>query len=109
MESKYAKFLRETKGLTCIETNTHMVIYKMEDNVLEIYEAYAEPDFRGKGLLFKILRKLEAEAKEKGCTEMHTYAAKEYKHKDKSHSLFLKYGAQPFKETEEYIYYRKDI
>jgi hypothetical protein len=77
-------------------------MWKIVDDTLEIHEVYSEEK---PGYAKEVIDIFIAD---KDVKYVETYVDKDYINMDKSDRFIRKFGGIPYKQTEEYIYYRME-
>ena len=79
------------------------IAWRMKGNVLEIYDIYSEEP---KGEFVKFIKRFIK------CSNKAVYVDgsidKEYRNFNRSHELLSSFGMKPYRETEEFVYYRME-
>lgn len=97
------KYLNITKGLEYLEEGKKFILYKIDKDVLDVWDVYSE---EGLEPLMKMMLKLEEKS---GCYFVKGYVDKNYKYKERSEKMLEKYGMKYLRETEDYTIYMKKV
>ena len=106
-DTMFYRYFERRLGLEIYETEKDFVLYKIEDDKLCIYDFYSENE--EKGSMFNVISEVVKIGQEQGCRLMEGYLDKEGNYLDRAKYLMEKYGMKPYKETDDYVYYIKEL
>ena len=93
-------YLEKTKELEYTRQGDMFILWKMNDNILEIHDIYSEED-SGKMLKFALDF---VESKQFDILE--GYVDRDYSNKDRSIKILENFGMSFYKKTDDYLYFR---
>jgi hypothetical protein len=93
-------YLVKAKGLQYTREDNMFILWKLNGHILEIHDIYSK---EGPGKMLKFALDFVESI---DCKIVEGYIDKDYADKDRSHDILINFGMRPYKETEEYVYYR---
>lgn len=109
MNELYFKYIKERENTDYIKNEKGFITYRIEDNVVRVFDLYVEPNFRRTSIATDLCDKLRILAKESGCNLAKAGICTRSNNSTEAMQFHLKYGMKIDYSVNDYIFLSKEI
>lgn len=107
--SLYADYVFEREGFKTLEKESGFAIYRIEGEVCYIRDIYVKPEYRKKGLSYRIADEVCIFAKSADCKQLLGSVSLDLPSATASMKMLLGYGMEYLRTVGDMQYYKKEI